>query len=101
MLNAVELLQEIQREGDLEVTHLARRFAVSPGEVRRILASLREDAYLEEVGSPCPDPGRGCRFCPMRAHCAAGSELFNLKVYRLTEKGLRLIENTRRRGGSR
>lgn len=99
MLKAVDVLQEICREKDPEVAQLARRFAVSPGAVRRMLAFLQEHAYLEEVESACSDSGWGCRFCPMKTHCGAGNELFELKIYRLTEKGERLIEDAQRKEG--
>jgi len=99
-LKEAELLQEIRRGGGLEVYQLARRFAVAPGAVRRMLAFLREHAYLEEVGSTCSDSGWGCRFCPMKPHCGEGSELFDLKIYRLTEKGERLIEDAQEKEGN-
>jgi DNA-binding Lrp family transcriptional regulator len=90
VLEAAEVLKEIYNEGVLNIARLARRLRVSPEAVRELVSSLRDRGYLEAVEFECSNSSQLCRRCPVRASCHKRS--LEIKLYRLSEQGLRLIE---------
>ncbi len=101
MVKATELLEEIYREGELNVMHLARRFATSRNQIQQAVVSLKQQGYLAEVEATKGknlNPSWFCRFCPMRGHCGTGSSLYGLRIYQLTEKGKQLLKMEKKEG---
>lgn len=101
MLNAVDVLQKIDRERALNASHLARHFATSPETIQQIFSFLKRNGYLEEVKSECSNSNQLCRFCPMNTCCSKGISISNLKIYHITEKGQQTIRSIREKGGNR
>lgn len=101
MLRTADLLEEIYREGELSIAHLARYFATSRDQIQQAVVSLKQRGYLAEVEATKGknlNPSWFCRFCPMRGHCGTESSLYGLRIYQLTEKGKQLIKTEKKEG---
>ena len=101
MVKAAELLEEIYREGELNVMHLARHFATSRDQIQQAAVFLKQQGYLAEVEATKGknlNPSWFCRFCPMRGHCGTESSLYGLRIYQLTAKGKQLIKTEGKEG---
>ncbi|MFA5586418.1 MAG: FeoC-like transcriptional regulator [Saccharofermentanales bacterium] len=82
-----EMLAAIQRDQMLSKGKLAAELNVSEAVIDQAITQLIRMDYLvrEQSGTVCP---ASCMSCPMASAC--GKEL--LVTYRVTEKGLRLLE---------
>lgn len=92
MPEAAEVLREIHDERALNIAHLSRRFGTSLEAIQELVGSLRAQGYLEIVNPACSNDYSSCpcRFCPLRTSCSKPARV-GIKIYRISEKGLRLI----------
>ena len=65
---------------------IAYKMAISPSMVVQIAQDLTQRGYLEESGGDCCNAGSACGGCSASSGCQP-----MLKMWRLTEKGEKLI----------
>ncbi|HEC77171.1 MAG TPA: winged helix-turn-helix transcriptional regulator [Thermoplasmatales archaeon] len=77
-----EILSIISKENAVNLQALSKKLGFSIPTLRAIIESMVHQGYLEEVG--CES---NCGICPIKCN----SKIPKIKMYRLTEKGMRYI----------
>jgi DNA-binding Lrp family transcriptional regulator len=83
----LETLQTGEVQSLLEI---ARRMDISPDMVLQMAKELTSKGYLQEFGTDCVEPQKGCPDCPVNSTCQV-----IVKHWFLTEKGRTAISDTR------
>jgi len=81
---------ETIRTGDVQsLSEIARTMDISPDMVLRMAQELTHKGYLQEIGTNCDEPQKGCPDCPVNNTCQVMG-----KHWFLTEKGRVAVSST-------
>ena len=75
-------LETIQAGDVQSLLEIARRMDISPDMVLHMAQELTTKGYLQEIGSDCEEPQKGCPDCAINSSCQA-----IVRHWFLTEKG--------------
>ena len=75
-------LETIQAGDVQSLQDIARRLGISLGMVLQIAKDLTEKGYLQEIGSDCAEPQKGCSDCAASHACQV-----TVRHWFLTDKG--------------
>jgi DNA-binding Lrp family transcriptional regulator len=65
---------------------IARKLGISPDMVLQMAKELTHRGYLQEIGTDCDDPQKGCPDCPVNSTCQV-----IVRHWFLTEKGRAVV----------
>jgi DNA-binding Lrp family transcriptional regulator len=77
------------RTGEVQsLLEIARSMDISPDMALQIMQELTKKGYLEEIGTDCEQPQKGCSDCPLNSTCQE-----TVRRWFLTEKGRSVISS--------
>jgi DNA-binding Lrp family transcriptional regulator len=80
---------EMVRTGEVQsLLEIARSMDISPDMALQIMQELTKKGYLEEIGTDCEQPQKGCSDCPLNSTCQE-----TVRRWFLTEKGRSVISS--------
>ncbi len=82
-------LETIQAGDVQSLAEIARTMDISPDMVLRMAQELTNKGYLQEIGTNCDEPQKGCPDCPVNNTCQGF-----VKHWFLTEKGKTVVSST-------
>jgi DNA-binding Lrp family transcriptional regulator len=81
-------LEAIQAGEVQSLLEIARTMDISPDMVLQIAKELTNKGYLQEIGTDCNVPQKGCSDCPANSACQV-----IVRHWFLTEKGRTAVSN--------
>lgn len=82
-------LETIQAGDVQSLAEIARTMDISPDMVLQMAQELTNKGYLQEIGTNCDEPQKGCPDCPVNSTCQGF-----VKHWFLTKKGKTVVSST-------